>query len=172
MRNTIAVLVLVVAACGGNGGMQHDAHTGPAMNFQPASDRLATGGHFVGAGAEQLAGEGFSVVVDLREEPPSGQREKLAALGLTWVHVPVSWENPQPAHFEAFRAAMAEHRDSRVLVQCAANYRASAMTYLYRVVEEDVPPVEAAIALHSVWQPNERWTVYLEEIIRAERKTP
>ena len=58
------------------------------------------------------------------------------------------------------------HAD-HVLVQCAANYRASAMTYLYRVVVEKVDEASAAEDLHAVWTPseeNQRWSDYVAEI--------
>ena len=61
---------------------------------------------------------------------------------------------------------MREHRNDHVLVQCAANYRASAMTYLYRVVVENVPEDEAKEDLHAVWDPNENeaWSEYINDI--------
>ena len=62
---------------------------------------------------------------------------------------------------------MEAHRDDHVLVQCAANYRASAMTYLYRVVMEKVDEEEAAKDLYAVWTPSEeseKWVDYIEEI--------
>jgi hypothetical protein len=64
---------------------------------------------------------------------------------------------------------MRQHQDDHVLVQCAANYRASAMTYLYRVVVEKVSEGEAAKDLHAVWDPddNDTWREYVDDIKAA-----
>jgi len=62
---------------------------------------------------------------------------------------------------------MREHQDDHVLVQCQANYRASGMTYLYRVVVEKVPEEEAAKDMNAVWNPDEfdTWREYIAEIL-------
>ena len=67
---------------------------------------------------------------------------------------------------------MSEHRDDHVFVQCAANYRASAMTYLYRVVVENVPEDEATEDLHAVWDPddNDTWRAYIDDVKVAGHK--
>ena len=67
---------------------------------------------------------------------------------------------------------MREHQQDHVLVQCAANYRASAMTYLYRVVVENVPEKEAEEDLHAIWNPdeNDTWRDYINVIKSAERR--
>lgn len=52
------------------------------------------------------------------------------------------------------------------LVQCAANYQASAMTYLYRVVVEK--------DLYAVWNPGEvsqKWDNYIEGVLAVNLAT-
>jgi len=52
-------------------------------------------------------------------------------------------------------------------VQCSSNYRASAMTYLYQVVEEGASEEEAKQHVLEIWNPdnNETWTNFFEEVI-------
>ncbi len=142
-----------------------DPHAGPAMNFHAIDERLLTGGHFTDGGAERLAEAGVEVVIDLRDEPPEGQRERLAALGMEWVNVPVVWEAPTQADFDAFAERMKQYESRKVLVQCQANYRASAMTYLYRVKVAGVPADEAAGDLEAVWVPEGRWRDFMDEVL-------
>ncbi|MBT8100317.1 MAG: protein tyrosine phosphatase family protein [Gammaproteobacteria bacterium] len=144
----------------------HSVHAGPAMNYHRIDDRLVTGGHLVGDGLAEIKAQGVAVVIDLRDEPPSGQREKYAEQGIEWINVPVVWRDPQPADFEKFREAMSAHENDHVMVQCAANYRASAMTYLYRVVAGGVPEDKASQDLLAVWNPNEnqRWRRFIDDI--------
>lgn len=146
-----------------------DPHAGPAMNYRAIDDRLATGGHFVGDGARQLADDGLELVIDLREAPPEENGRRLKALGIDYVNVPVSWESPTLAQYEAFRDVMKKHGDKRVMVQCAANFRASAMTYLYRVLVDEVEQSAAAADRAAVWPLNDTWQRYLATVIDAQK---
>jgi protein tyrosine phosphatase (PTP) superfamily phosphohydrolase (DUF442 family) len=167
-----AVLAALTAAFPLPAADGDDEHEGPVMNYHRIDQRLVTGGHFVDDGLATLKAEGVTVVIDLRDKPPGGQQARLAREGIEWISVPVEWENPEPADFERFRAAMQAHRGDHVLVQCSANYRASAMTYLYRVVVEQVDENAAAIDLHAVWTPNEeskKWSDYIDGIKNSGR---
>ena len=144
-------------------------HSGPVMNYHRVNGRLVTGGHLLDGGTATLKEQGVKVVIDLRDEPPSGEKERFAEHGIEWINIPVEWSDPREADFERFSEIMREHQQDHVLVQCAANYRASAMTYLYRVVEENVPEKEAEEDLHAVWNPdeNDTWRNYINDIKSA-----
>lgn len=165
-----AVTGLLALLGGGLAGAQMDAsHSGPVMNYHRVNDRLVTGGHLLDGGTAALKQQGVQVVIDLRDDSPSGEGKRFADQGIEWINIPVEWRNPKAADFDRFSEAMREHQDDHVLVQCAANYRASAMTYLYRVVVEKVPEDEAAVDLHAVWDPNDNdtWREYVNDIKRA-----
>ncbi len=146
---------------------QHGDHGGPAMNYHAISDRLVTGGHFTDDGIPATRAKGITVVIDLRDRPPEGQAERLAGLGIEWVNVPVVWKDPKPGDFSRFVEVMREHSDESVMVQCQANYRASAMTYLYRVLVDGVPEEIARNDLNAIWEPDGRWRKYMDDIIES-----
>lgn len=149
-----------------------DPHSDSVMNYHRIDDRLVTGGHFVDDGLTELKAEGVTVVIDLRDDPPRGQKKKLAEQSVDWINIPIEWNDPETVDFERFSKAMEAHQGDHVLVQCAANYRASAMTYLYRVVVEQVDEDEAAKDLYAVWTPSEenrKWSDYMEGIMASER---
>jgi len=151
-------------------GAQLDSpHSGPVMNYHRVNDRLVTGGHLLDGGTAELKNQGVTVVIDLRDDSPSGEKVRFAEQGIEWINIPVEWRDPRKADFERFSEAMSEHQEDHVLVQCAANYRASAMTYLYRVVVENVPEDEATEDLHAVWDPddNDTWREYIDDIKMA-----
>lgn len=143
---------------------QHDSHDGPAMNFYRIDDSLATSGHLVDGGLAELKEQGVKVVIDLRDEPPEGHGERLAAEGIEWISIPVAWRSPELGDFEKFSAAMKEHAGDNVLVQCQANYRASAFTYMYRTFEAGVPESEAREAMNVVWEPEGTWAEFIDEV--------
>lgn len=148
-------------------GAQSDPHSGPVMNYHRIDDRLVTGGHLLDGGTAALKEQGVTVAIDLRDDPPSGEKERYAEQGIEWINVPVEWRDPKEKDFERFSEVMREHQDDHVLVQCQANYRASGMTYLYRVVVEEVPEDEAAEDMNAVWNPDDydTWREYIAEIL-------
>lgn len=167
---TLAGLVAVSGGCSSDASGD-DAHAGPVMNYHRIDDQLLTGGHLLENGPAALAKEGVKVVIDLRDNSPDGEQQRYAEHGIEWTNVPVVWSDPKAADFDKFREVMASHTGEHVMVQCAANYRASAMTYLYRVIEDDVPESEARKGITAVWDPNEyeTWNDYIDEIIAANR---
>ena len=86
------------------------------MNYHRIDERLVTGGHLVDDGLATLKAQGVQVVIDLRDDPPSGQKEKLAREGIEWISIPVVWRDPKTADFERFSEAMREHQDDHVLM--------------------------------------------------------
>jgi len=155
----------VLSGCSADAQMDPE-HSGPVMNYHRVDERLVTGGHLLDGGTAALKAQGVEVVIDLRDESPPGEKERFAEQGIEWINIPIEWSDPRAADFERFSATMREHRNDHVLVQCAANYRASAMTFLYRVVVENVPEDEAEKDMHAVWNPSESdtWSKYINDI--------
>jgi protein tyrosine phosphatase (PTP) superfamily phosphohydrolase (DUF442 family) len=164
LKTSTALLYLVLLAGPVTAQMSHDEHAGPAMNFVRIDDRLATGGHIVGQGLGELAEDGVTLVVDLRDDPPKDYAGDVAAAGVEYVNIPVAWRSPKVRDFEQFRDAMNANPDAHVLVQCQANYRASAFTYLYRVLESGVPEAEARADMNRIWEPEGTWAEYIDAV--------
>ena len=93
-------------------------------------------------------------------------------LGMDYVHIPVIWEQPTASDFYAFAGSMQREPDRRTLLHCQVNYRASAFSFLYRVLYEDVSVAEAKADMNSVWQPNETWQNLIFGILEENGKSP
>jgi len=167
-KSLLAATGSLALLCSGFAGAQTDSpHSGPVMNYHRIDDRLVTGGHLLDGGTAALKEQGVTVAIDLRDDPPSGEKERYAEQGIEWINIPVEWRDPKEDDFARFSEVMREHQDDHVLVQCQANYRASGMTYLYRVVVEEVPEDEAAEDMNAVWNPDDydTWREYIAEIL-------
>ena len=172
-------LGLFLALAGNAGGQSlqsagHDMHSGAVMNYHRIDERLLTGGHLVGDGVKALQAEGVTVVVDLRDEPPPNEKQTYAEYGIEWINVPVVWKKPRPEDFTRFSEVMSAHEGEHVFVQCAANYRASAFTYLYRVVVGGVDDESARVDLNAIWNPeedNRKWNQYIKDTRAAATET-
>lgn len=142
------------------------------MNYHRIDERLLTGGHLVGDGIDVLEREGVTVVIDLRDKPAPDEVRAYSDRGIEWINVPVAWSNPTPADFARFVDMMQANDGEHVLVQCAANYRASAFTYLYRILVQDIDHDAARADLLAVWNPeteSEQWTRYIRDIEESAR---
>lgn len=93
-------------------------------------------------------------------------------LGMDYIHIPVIWDQPTAADFYAFAGAMQQEPGRKTLLHCQVNYRASAFSFLYRVLYEDVSVAEAKADMNSVWQPNETWQKLIFGILEEHGKTP
>jgi protein tyrosine phosphatase (PTP) superfamily phosphohydrolase (DUF442 family) len=93
-------------------------------------------------------------------------------LGMDYVHIPVIWDQPTASDFYSFAGSMQLEPDRKTLLHCQVNYRASAFSFLYRVLYEDVSVAEAKADMNSVWQPNETWQTLIFGILEENGKSP
>jgi protein tyrosine phosphatase (PTP) superfamily phosphohydrolase (DUF442 family) len=160
-------LLLLLAATAW--GQAPSAGTPLGVNYVAVTDRLHTAGQPDAATLATLGEQGFELVVNLA--PPSNQGavpeegKLVAEHGPTYVNIPVSWQKPTLADFDLFSAVMNGARDRKVLVHCQLNMRASAFTFLYRVVHERVAPEEAMKALAPVWIPRDQWATFTADVL-------
>ena len=163
---TLALTLSIVATvCGQAADVGGDI----AVNYVAATDRLHTAGQPDAATLATLAEQGFELVVNFA--PPSSEgavadEGKLVAEdGPTYVNIPVVWQKPTYEDFELFSAVMNGARDRKVLVHCQLNMRASAFTFLYRVIHEKTAPEEAMKALSAVWIPRDQWATFTADVL-------
>ena len=87
------------------------------------------------------------------------------ALDMEFIHIPVEWEAPSLADFNAFAAAMKVPTQQRTLLHCEVNFRASVFGFLYQVIYKAVPIDEAIAMMHAIWIPNEVWEDFIVRVL-------
>ena len=137
-------------------------------NFQIVDERLASAGQIAYDQIPLLRVEGYEVVVNLavaHEERNGREGFLVAREGLTYVQIPVDWDEPRLEDVGMFLDVMRANRERKVFVHCFANMRASAFVYLYRTLVEGVPEAEARRTMEAVWDPSEQpaWARLIEE---------
>ncbi len=85
----------------------------------------------------------------------------VTTLGMTYLHIPVPFDQPTPQHLQTFIRAMDAFQDSKVWVHCAMNYRVSAFLYHYLQLREGYSAPNARSPIFEQWQPNEIWQAFL-----------
>jgi protein tyrosine phosphatase (PTP) superfamily phosphohydrolase (DUF442 family) len=138
--------------------------------FLRLDERIATSGmprpeHF-----EAIRKAGFEVVINLAmptsDNAMSNEGDLVSQQGMTYVHIPVNFEQPTSADFEKFQHIMDVFTNRKVFVHCAANMRVSAFMYLYRVKKDPGCEPEARTDMHRVWHPDGVW----EDFIGKQRR--
>ena len=149
------------------------------FNYYEYSDDLASSGQPTREQYPAVAAAGVEAVINLvpTTDPDTYADEGDVARGLDldYVHIPINWEAPSRADFEAFRAVMAWFKGKRILVHCYANARASAFVYLWRITDAGHARAEARATMTDIWDWNEgyelenveQWRVFIESIENA-----
>ena len=145
-------------------------------NFRQYSAQFASSGQPTEAQLETLRDAGFERVVyiaysDHDNSLPNEDRV-VKNLGMEYVHIPIEWSAPTVDDFNLFAGAMQRAAHKKTLLHCQVNYRASAFSFLYRVVHQGVPIAAAKADMNSVWTPNETWRDLIFEILAANGLSP
>ena len=141
-----------------------------APNVVAITPRLMTSGQPTAAALAGLGAAGFEAVIYL---VPGGVSDAVIdeegivqRQGLGWAHIPIPFDSPTEAHFEAFVAAMARWPDKRLLAHCQQNLRASSLVFLHRVLVGREDPERAYDAVAAVWSPSGPWLQLINGLLR------
>lgn len=173
---TFPATILMTGFMATQAGAQQE---GPAplesvRNFQVVDDRLASAGQIAYDQIPLIRERGYEVVVNLAiadEERNGREGFHVAREGMTYVHIPVDWDEPLTSDVRMFLDVMRANRDRKVFVHCFANMRASAFVYLYRTLVEGVPESEARATLNAVWDPADepQWQALIDRVVAEHR---
>lgn len=143
-------------------------------NYRPIDARLATSGQPSVEQLRSIADAGYAVVINLalHDDPRyslADERGTVQSLGLQYIHIPVQFSAPTEANLLAFFEAMQAHRDARVWVHCAANWRVAVFLGLYRIIVDGWTEERAFELLHSLWTPDEVWSAFIAATLSRSR---
>jgi protein tyrosine phosphatase (PTP) superfamily phosphohydrolase (DUF442 family) len=146
------------------------------INFRQYSDTFASAGQPSLEQFQTIADSGFERVVYIaftnnpNALPDADQVVK--GLGMEYMQVPVSFDNPLPDDFYAFSDSMQRNNEKKTLLHCQVNARATAFSFLYRVIYNDVSVAEAKADMNTVWQPNAVWRDFIFDVMEQNGKSP
>jgi len=143
-------------------------------NYYIVNELLSCAGQPTEEQFRQLAGEGFKSVINLgllnTRYALADEAGLLQELGFNYTHIPVQFEAPQLKELDAFIAEIKNNKDSKILVHCAANYRASAFTGLYLLAVGSLNEEEMNDMIDDIWQPNTVWRQFIEDGVEYIKK--
>jgi protein tyrosine phosphatase (PTP) superfamily phosphohydrolase (DUF442 family) len=136
------------------------------VNFVVVDARIASAGQPSEAQLREIAESGFEAVVNLGILDPEyclpDEKKSAQALGLHYVHIPVTFTAPKDEDFERFRQTMRRLAGRKVFVHCAMNMRVSCFLALYGEAELGWSREQADEHVRLVWEPDDVWRGFLE----------
>jgi protein tyrosine phosphatase (PTP) superfamily phosphohydrolase (DUF442 family) len=140
-----------------------------ASNYRQYSESLSSSGQPTAEQLQDAAEQGFERIVYLaftdNHSAIEDEDRVVKQLGMDYIHIPIDFDQPTLADFDLFERSMGEIDTAKTLVHCQVNFRASAFSFLYRVLAEDVAILEAKNDLDSVWVPNEVWYLFILKVL-------
>ncbi|MAD05898.1 MAG: hypothetical protein CMP86_00630 [Gammaproteobacteria bacterium] len=145
-------------------------------NFRTYSASFASSGQITGHHLKSLQRDGFKRIVYLAYRSHGNASDQLSIdrqatdLGMSYVHIPVPWQSPSLVDYQTFAAVMNSQPAQKTLLHCQMNYRASAFSFLYRVLELNTPFDEATRDLFAVWNPDKTWLEFINTVLAANNR--
>jgi uncharacterized protein (TIGR01244 family) len=150
-----------------------DMGTQAIYNYKKVDEHHATGGQPTEDQLKAAAAEGFTTIINLATLDPryslKDEGASVAALGMQYRHIPVPWDRPSEADFAAFEQAMQAAGEGKILVHCAANFRATAFYSLYAMRHVGWSRSKAEEFRASIWRGSD-FPVW-EDFIRRTQST-
>lgn len=138
-------------------------------NFQKISDLLATAGQPTAEQFTVIKDSGYKLIINLAlltsDRALPNEKQIVESQNMTYIHIPVIWENPTIDDLRTFVQIMAANADQKIFVHCVANKRVSVFVYLYRRLYQGINAPEAKLALDQVWLPNQVWNKFITQVI-------
>jgi protein tyrosine phosphatase (PTP) superfamily phosphohydrolase (DUF442 family) len=119
---------------------------------------------------------GFDIVINLAmptsDNAMANEGDLVTRAGMSYVHIPVNFDSPQPADFTRFAQIMETLQSQRVYVHCAANMRVSAFIFLHRVLRDGKAREDAERDLKRIWNPDGVWRQFIDQYLSAAGQRP
>ncbi|TPW10241.1 MAG: putative (Phosphotyrosine protein) phosphatase II [Halothiobacillaceae bacterium] len=142
-----------------------------AENSYQVFDWLWSSGQLSERDIATLPALGIEVVINLALPTSSnalpGEAELVTRQGVTYIHIPVVWEQPELQQLRQFFDTLKAFGGRKIWVHCAMNKRASTFIYLYRML---CLKESAEAALHpmlEVWTPNAIWQAFIHNALKT-----
>jgi len=134
-------------------------------NWHRLDDRITTSGQPTERQLAEIKALGVHHIVNLglhtHEKALPDEAGSVSRLGMTYIHIPVDFQNPTDQDFAQFCSVMDELKEVPVHVHCIANARVSAFFYRYRRDVLGVNEAKARAEMEVVWKPNPVWAKFI-----------
>jgi protein tyrosine phosphatase (PTP) superfamily phosphohydrolase (DUF442 family) len=144
-------------------GVMGDPET--IYNWRRLDDRITTSGQPTEPQLADIHALGVSHIINLglhsHEKALPDEAATVSRLGMTYIHIPVDFENPTERDFDQFCSAVQQLKEVPIHVHCIANYRVSAFFYRYRRDVLGMDETQARADMEQIWRPEGVWAAFV-----------
>jgi len=139
------------------------------LNYIKVNDTISTSGQPSKKQFEQIAKEGFEVVINLglntHPEALENEDKIVSKNGMIYFHIPISWEEPEIDRLKLFLILLEtlQKENKKVFIHCIKNYRVS--VFIYRYKKDILKQKNVKLVAPKEYKPNEVWKKVLKEKI-------
>ena len=138
------------------------------FNYYMVPDLFETSGQPNNKQLISIANGGYEAVINLApnttiEGRIINEEGILKSNNITYIHIPVDFNNPLDEDFNKFVAALEQNKHKKIWVHCATNMRVSAFVFKYRRDVLGLSPKDIGEDLEAIWVPNKTWSSFLEK---------
>jgi len=163
----LLILILFLLAPSGALAQEQDTSVESILNWHPINQQLYTAGQPGMQHMNALRALGIDTIISLATPSDANMQEanRAAELGISFVSIPFGDDGPTPDDVEWFSSVLQAQEGKTVLVHCNTNRRASAFTFLHRVLVEGVPLEEAMKDVQFDPSQSETWSRLFEQML-------
>ncbi len=167
--STAVLLLSFVSASGASFAQQGGQSVSEILNYRQYTSQFASSGQPTREQLPLIKEAGYDRVIYIafsngRTAIPE-EDQLIKDLGLDYLHIPVDFNKPTLRDFNAFADAMEREPQSKTLLHCQVNARATAFSFLYRVIYQGADIAAAKADMNSVWTPNAVWRDFIFEVM-------
>jgi protein tyrosine phosphatase (PTP) superfamily phosphohydrolase (DUF442 family) len=134
-------------------------------HWRRLDDRITTSGQPTEPELADIRALGVSHIINLglhtHEKALPDEAASVSRLDMTYIHIPVDFQNPTDQDFDRFCTVMEQLQGASVHVHCIANYRVSAFFYRYRRDVLDMNETRARAEMEEIWRPEGVWAAFI-----------
>jgi protein tyrosine phosphatase (PTP) superfamily phosphohydrolase (DUF442 family) len=135
------------------------------LNWRRLSGQISLSGQPSETQLSEIKELGVTHIINLGPHTNKGalpdEAGTVASLGMTYVYIPVDFENPTVADFDAFCEALEVTRGQSIHVHCIYNARVSAFFYRYAQSGKGGSADDAFALMNGIWRPGGVWAKFI-----------
>ncbi len=130
-------------------------------NYRQLTENFGTAGQPTADQFKIIADNGYQHVINIgmpnHPDAVPNEGELVTSLGLSYLHLPVPFDNPAPYQVRCFCNILSQINDDKVFIHCIMNYRVSAFMYHYLSKVENRDEASSRSPIFEIWKLEPEW---------------
>lgn len=135
------------------------------LNWRRLDSKISLSGQPTETQLSEIKDLGVTHIVNLGPHTNKGALDDeagtVASLGMTYVYIPVDFENPTEDDFTKFCAALESLEGQPIHVHCIYNARVSAFFYRYAQSHKGRFETDTFALMDGIWRPGGVWAQFI-----------